>query len=169
MTDPLILTLALDDEARAFFERERRRLFPPERNMIPAHLSLFHKLPGEEIAGISDRLSEMAGRTAPLPLDVTGVMFFGRGSAYRVEGADEVRAELAEGWRHWLTPQDRQGFRGHVTVQNKVTGAEAKRTHAALQKGFAPFPATGIGLDLWHYRGGPWEAAGHFPFQGAST
>ncbi|QPH53558.1 2'-5' RNA ligase family protein [Pontivivens ytuae] len=169
MTDPLILTLALDEEAQGFFERERRRLFPPERNMIPAHLSLFHKLPGEEIATVSDRLSNVADRTSPLPLDVTGVMFLGRGSAYRVEGADEVRNELAAGWQNWLTPQDRQGFRCHVTVQNKVTGAEAKRTFTALQESFAPFSATGIGFDLWHYRGGPWEAAGHFPFQGAPT
>ena len=64
--------------------------------------------------------------------------------------------DLRARWEPWLTRQDRQPFRPHVTVQNKVTPAEARRTLAGLAAGFAPFEAVGTGLALWAYRGGPW-------------
>ncbi|HZB50151.1 MAG TPA: 2'-5' RNA ligase family protein, partial [Mycobacteriales bacterium] len=66
------------------------------------------------------------------------------------------RARLAKAFEPYLTAQDRQGWRPHVTVQNKVTPAEARRTLAGLAAGFAPFEAVGTGLALWAYRGGPW-------------
>ena len=47
-TDPLILTLALDDLSFARFDALRREHFPPTLNRIPAHVTLFHHLPGEE-------------------------------------------------------------------------------------------------------------------------
>jgi len=39
-------------------------------------------------------------------------------------------------------------------------------TLARLEAGFAPFPMAGEGLLLWRYRGGPWERAGRFDFEG---
>ena len=57
-----------------------------------------------------------------------------------------------------------QGFRPHVTIQNKVQ--RSKSVYAALATGFAPFLGTGIGLLLWHYRGGPWQPAAAAPFGG---
>ena len=44
---PLIVTLTLDAPARERFDALRRRHFPPERNHLAAHLTLFHALPGE--------------------------------------------------------------------------------------------------------------------------
>ena len=38
-----------------------------------------------------------------------------------------------------LTAQDRQGFRAHVTIQNKVTPEVARSTLAALSAVFTPF------------------------------
>ena len=58
---PLILTLRFDGEAFARLDDLRRAHFPPERNQIPAHLTLFHALPGEALeevgllAGVGDR------------------------------------------------------------------------------------------------------------------
>src|ERR1700712_5017184 len=43
---PLILTLALHGEDQARFDRLRIAHFPPERNLIPAHITMFHHLPG---------------------------------------------------------------------------------------------------------------------------
>jgi len=166
MTAPLILTLGFDAESFAFLDRMRRRHFPPERNFIPAHLTLFHHLPGEQENEIAATLTGLAARTAPFPLSVSGLCFLGRGMAYEIDASALValRKELASLWREWLTPQDRQGFRPHVPIQNKVPADAAKAGFAALRADFRPFTATGTGLLLWRYRGGPWEAAGSFPF-----
>ncbi|WP_152045601.1 2'-5' RNA ligase family protein [Aureimonas psammosilenae] len=163
---PLILTLGFDERSFAFFDEARRRYFPPERNHIPAHLTLFHHLPGEDLADIAATLREVTVQMAALPLRVSGLVFLGYGSAYRLESPEltQVRKDLAARWAGRLTPQDAAGFRPHVTVQNKAPSREAKQLFAELQAGFQPFEATGTGLLLWHYRGGPWEAAGEFPF-----
>jgi len=73
---------------------------------------------------------------------------------------------LASRWKEWLTPQDMQGFRPHVTVQNKVDPAQARALHSHLAQDFLPLPVTGEGLDLHRYRGGPWEAVRFFVFGG---
>ena len=163
---PLILTLELDPDAQAFFDDLRARHFPPERNHLAAHLTLFHHLPGADIARIEEDLRAVGGREAALSLAVTGLRPLGRGVAFVLESEPltALRADLAARWRGWLTPQDRQPFRPHVTVQNKVDPAEARALLAALRAGFAPFAAESRALALWHYRGGPWEAAGRFPF-----
>lgn len=164
---PLILTLALDPATFARLDAERRSHFPPERNLIPAHLTLFHALPGEALAEVAARLEEVVAATPPLPLRLSGLRSLGRGVAYEVEGPAllRLRAALAAGWAAWLAPQDRQGWRPHVTVQNKVSPEAARATLESLRAGFAPWDARGEALLLWHYRGGPWEAAGEFAFQ----
>jgi 2'-5' RNA ligase len=93
-------------------------------------------------------------------------MPLGRGVAIRLEAPEvgRLRAALSREWDDWLRPQDRQPWRPHVTVQNKVSPAEARDTLARLSAGFALREARAEGLLLWHYRGGPWEAAGRFPF-----
>lgn len=45
---PLIVTLALDEQAQARFDALRSRHFPPDRNVLDAHVTLFHALPGEQ-------------------------------------------------------------------------------------------------------------------------
>lgn len=168
MTDlaPLILTLRFDDESFRHFDGMRRRHFPKARNQIPAHLTLFHHLPGEAQAEIAEVLCQTAARTPALSLAVTGLRFLGYGSAYIVESAPlaALRAALAETWRDGLTPQDAQAFRPHVTIQNKAPAPAAKALFAELDTAFRPFEAKATGLLLWHYRGGPWEAAGTFDF-----
>lgn len=167
---PLIVTLGLDAASFAVFDAARRRHFPPARNHLPAHLTLFHHLPGASRGTIAETLGAIAARTRPFPLAVAGLRFLGQGSAYAIDSASllALRAELASAWTGWLTPQDRQPFKPHVTIQNKAPAAEARALHAALSAAFRPFEATAEGLLLWHYRGGPWEAAGAFPFAGTS-
>lgn len=76
-----------------------------------------------------------------------------------------VRAALTRRWWPWLTAQDRQKFRAHVTVQNKVAPEQARALHAALHADFAPLAATGEVLRLWRYLGGPWEPIAAYPFE----
>ena len=74
-----------------------------------------------------------------------------------------MREALAADWRDRLTAQDRQGYRPHVTIQNKVTPAEARTTQERLLD-VLPIAGELQGLRLWHYRGGPWDEAGRFAF-----
>jgi 2'-5' RNA ligase len=167
---PLIVTLALDAESQARLEAERREFFPVHRNQIPAHVSLFHALPGEEEAAVRGLLEQVASRTARFPVQVDSLMQLGRGVAYRLrsDALHALHTELRQAWLSWLTPQDRQGFRPHVVVQNKVSPADAKALYARLSAGFVPWQGTAAGILLWRYEGGPWTAAGSFGFKPGS-
>ena len=158
--DPLILTAAFDAVSAHVFQDLRDRYFPPRLNIVPAHLSLFHHLPGEQQADILDVLRAEGG--AALPYTAGSLRSLGRGVAVEIlcPGLVAVRKVLATRWAAWLTPQDRQGFRAHVTVQNKVSPAEARATMERLSGNFVGLAGAVVGLDLWHYRGGPWERAG---------
>ncbi|RBY85350.1 2'-5' RNA ligase family protein [Blastococcus sp. TF02A-26] len=166
MTRPLIVTLLLDEEAQQRFDRLREAHFPPERNHLAAHVTLFHALPGEELATVDADLAAAADRP-PFPVQVTGVRSLGRGVAYTLASAElaELRAGLAAAWAPWLTPQDRQRHAPHVTVQNKVDPAVARALHADLSAGFVPEVVPARGLGLWRYLGGPWEPVAEHPFR----
>jgi hypothetical protein len=76
-----------------------------------------------------------------------------------------LHRELQTTWQPALTPQDQQKLRPHVTVQNKVDPQAARALYEQLKADFVPFEATGTGLQLWAYRGGPWEAIQTFDFR----
>lgn len=165
---PLILTLALDPVSQAYFNDLRQQHFPPAINYLAAHLTLFHHLPGAELAAVRARLQAVAQATAPLPLRVAGLRSLGRGVAFNLEN-DELRTlhrQLQADFAPYLTPQDQQKRQPHITIQNKADPAAARQLLAELQAGFAPFEAVGTGLHLWAYRGGPWESLAEFPFGG---
>lgn len=159
---PLLLTLSLAEPAQGLFQELRDRHFPPDRNVVPAHVSLFHALPGEERGEIETRLArlEQEGLAVQPLVRVTAPYPLGRGVGFRLDSPDlgRIRAALAHDWAPWLTPQDRQGYRPHVTVQNKVEPVLAKALLARLSAGFVPFETRGVALRLWRYLGGPWEA-----------
>jgi len=163
---PLILTLQFDESSFAFFNEQRQRYFPPERNFIPAHLTLFHHLPGEHLSTIRQDIEACASSRKPFSIEVTGLRSLGRGVAYTLASPDlrELRGCLALRWNKWLKPQDRQNHSPHVTVQNKVDPTQARALLEDLTVGFRPFQATGVALDLWWYRGGPWELVETFAF-----
>ena len=168
---PLILTLALTADDQARFDRLRAQHFPPGRNLVPAHVTLFHHLPGEEMDGVLSTLHRACRDQPPFVVSATGLRSLGRGVAYTLHAPDlaRLRATLAAAWLGWLTPQDRQGYRPHVTVQNKATPEQARTLLDTLRAGFAPFGFLAVGLLLWRYLGGPWEQAASVPFAGAAT
>ena len=102
-----------------------------------------------------------------MKLVVKEVRLLGEGVAYRLESSllQQLHRQLQKQWRTYLTPQDQQKLWPHVTVQNKVSPDEAKRLHVRLSEDFAPFEATGAGLHLWEYHGGPWESKQQFRFR----
>ena len=152
------MTLLLDPAAQDRFDAARRELFPAGRTQVGAHVTLFHALPGEWRAAADADLAEIADRPA-FDVLVSGVLPLGRGAAYRLESGEltAVQVALRSRWEAGLTPQDRQPYRPHVTVQNKVTPEEARRTVTALRAAFTPHRVRAAGLALWRYAGGPWE------------
>jgi 2'-5' RNA ligase len=162
----LILTLQFDEAGFAIFEAARRSHFPPERNFIPAHLTLFHHLPGKQHGAISAALASCASGHRPFRVAVKGLRFLGNGMAYAIESPllSALRGDFARRWAADLTPQDSQGFRPHVTIQNKVAAPVARALFDQLSASFEPFEVVAMGLLLWRYRGGPWERSGEFAF-----
>lgn len=163
--DPLVVTLLLADEAQGWFDALRAAHFPSDRNHLAAHVTLFHALPAEQESAVAGQLLD-AARRLPFDVAVTGLRFLGRGVAYALASPElaGLRADLAAAWQPWLTPQDRQPFRPHVTVQNKVDPAVARALHARLAADFMPRTVGGTGIALWRYLGGPWQFVARFPF-----
>lgn len=155
--DPFVVTLALPDDVQADLDGLRHRWFPAGRTQIGAHLTLFHAVPADIEGRVRADLAEAAA-AGPVALRFTEVMSLGRGAAYAVDSPDLVRrhADLQDGWAGHLSRQDQQRLRAHVTLQNKVEPAVARRTVEALRAGFTPFEVEAPGFDLWRYEGGPW-------------
>lgn len=161
-----VVTLAFDPVLQDRLERERRQHFPPERNIVPAHVSLFHHLPAEAGPEMRAILATACAGFAPMPATVTGVMSLGKGTAYRMQIDGRLHAMLASAWHGMLRAQDRQAWRPHVTIQNKVTADAARSLHAGLSAGFMPFGGHAVAVRIWHYLGGPWELVEEFGLVG---
>ena len=161
-TEPLILTLQMDERSQDWFDRLRELHFPPERNYLRAP----HALP--QAAGSPGSLptcnwSPGPGATYPYR-DGYSQPRPGRGLRALVAGTGGTAAGVAKNWEPWLGAQDRQGFKPHVTVQNKVSPERARALHERLLVTFSPLKVGGVGLSPWRYLGGPWESIGADPF-----
>jgi hypothetical protein len=106
----------------------------------------------------------MTVSSASMAVSIDGLRSLGGGVAYRATcpALSLLREGLAQVWSRWLSAQDRQGFRAHVTIQNKVLPAAASALLKTLEADFVPREGRVVALALWHYRGGPWEAAARF-------
>ena len=153
--NPLILTLRLDAESQAFFDGQRRLYFPPERNVLAAHLTLFHQLPDDSAAPAY--LESLL--ITPFEMEVTDLMHLGAGVAYELRSAEllQLHGKISKHFQPALIPQDRQRFKPHVVIQNKVTPEDSKRLLNELKNNFRRFAVSAAGLDLWEYMGGPWR------------
>lgn len=162
-----IVTLAIEPEMQKWFDEQRRMHFPPALNHIPAHITLFHRLPGD--AATAHVLREAAVGQPPFRMVVDGVGSMGRGVLYSLASSELMRlhGELAAKFRTYLTPQDKQPLRPHVVVQNKVEPHEAKILLAHLQAEFVPREVQATGLGWWEYLGGPWRLLDSFAFAGS--
>ena len=164
---PIIVTALMGDADFAWADGLRRAHFPPERNMILAHVTLFHHLPPSSLPELSQRLKQACAGPPPAAR-LTDVMFLGRGVAFRIESAElmAIRDGLADAFEDLLTPQDRQRPRLHITIQNKVAPDVARALADQLRADFQPRPLKIAGLAAWRYLGGPWELAMRASFRG---
>ena len=164
---PIIVTATLGDADFAWADGLRRAHYPPERNRVPAHLTLFRHLMPSLADELHDRL-KAATRGVPAPVAaVAAVSNLGQGVALRIwcEGLEAIRADLADAFTGLLTPQDSAGWRPHITVQSKVPAAQARALYTALSAEIArPRPVRISGLASWRYLGGSWQAIRGYRF-----
>jgi hypothetical protein len=163
----LIVTAELGAEDFGWLNDLRRHHYPPERNQLPAHLTMFHALPPSAEQEVRQLLAGLVARAAPRAF-IAGVMNLGGGAAFRIasDELDDIRAEIADRLTGLLTAQDRAGWSAHVTIQNKVPPREAKALIHALGSQFDMRPIRIAGLGLHRYLGGPWETLRSYSFRG---
>jgi len=164
---PLVVTATVDRDTQDAWDRLRRTWFPPDRLQVGAHITLFHALPGEHLDVVSADCAGLARETSRFVLTVTGVRSLGRGVALAIDspGLMAVHGGLRARWQQWLTPQDRQSLKPHVTVQNKVSATTAAVTFATLRGEITPTTAPVTGLAIWRYLDGPWEPVSQYRFR----
>ena len=164
---PLIITAQLPPELFAWADGLRTAHFPPERNKIRAHVTLFNALP----PSVEDEVRRLLARHSaapPPPAQITAIMPLGGGTAFAIESAalSAIHADLVESFHGVQTAQDGARRKLHVTVQNKVSSAAAKALQVELARDFHPRGFAFGALELHRYRGGPWEEAGCWRFRG---
>jgi len=163
---PFVLTLEMDGESFAALDALRRRYYAPERNLVPAHVTLFYRLPAERSREIKALLNKLAASQRPLDIAAGEPKLLERGVGIFLSSPqlNALRDELAREWWPWLDEQDRAGIRPHVTIQTTDSEVEARKTLQAMRATRLP-RIRGVGLHLWRYRDGPWEHEQLFRFR----
>ncbi|MBW0145234.1 2'-5' RNA ligase family protein [Sphingomicrobium clamense] len=171
MAGALIVTAMLGARDLSRLDGLRREHFPPERNFLKAHLTLFHALPPSLEAEAKALLSQLAAHHRKPDAKLSEVMSLGRGVAFRIRSDDleALRQLIAEHFHGALTAQDNQGWRPHITIQNKVESKVAKALKTELERSFEPRPLEIAGLALHRYMDGPWEPIGRWNFRGRGS
>ncbi|GAA0005927.1 2'-5' RNA ligase family protein [Bradyrhizobium diazoefficiens] len=162
MVRTFILTAELDPASFAWLDGLRREHFPPERNLLPAHLTLFHRLSSAQ----TGRLESIELPAAPVPILFEAPVLLGFGVAVRIRSPelDRLRAAARCAMGGVFSRQDSQAWRSHVTIQNKVTADAARQLHQAFALDFEPRPGSVTGLLVWEYLGGPWRSVRQLTF-----
>jgi len=165
---PLIITAELGAADFAWLDGLRRQHYPPERNRVPAHLTLFRSLPPSAEGEVRRVLGSTCSAPAPAAV-ISGLMDLGGGVALRVrsDALDALREQMADRFHGLLTPQDSGGWVPHVTIQNKAERAAVRELLRTLETAIELRPLSIRGLLLFRYDEGLWEPLGGYRFRGA--
>ncbi len=168
---PIIVTATMGAADQRYFDNLRTAHFPPERNHLAAHITLFHQLPPSSLDELDRLVRIIAADTPPPSAHLREVYSLGQGVAFRIDSPAliAIRDRIADRFAGMLSAQDRGTPRLHITVQNKVAPAAARDLLARLAADFRPRPLEIAGLAAHHYLGGPWEQAFARNFRGART
>jgi hypothetical protein len=166
--EPFIVTAELPPDLLRWADNLRQQHFPPERNHLQAHVTLFHALAPSLREALPTMLARFAADFAPPAADLTGLMNLGRGTALALQSPAmlTIRQAIAEHFHGTLTAQDQHTPRLHVTIQNKVTPEAARDLQIALADQIERRRFAFTGLGLHRYCNPHWEAVGIWPFRG---
>lgn len=164
---PLLITAELPPDVLAWADALRRAHYPPDRNRLRAHVTLFHALPPSVEEELLQVLRDLA-RAAPPAAAITGLMKLDTGTALAVESPRmvELHALIADRMHGLLTRQDAQPLRLHITVQNKVTTEAARALQAALATELTPMSFRFPGFGLYAWEEGLWRPIRTIAFRG---
>lgn len=167
MAGALIVTAEIATPDLAWLDGLRRAHYPPNRNQVRAHLTMFHALPPSAETEVRSTLARLAAERPP-KASIEGLMDLGGGVAFRVASSDlnRIRRELVEDFLGLLSAQDSGGWRPHVTIQNKVPPKAARALKDRLEREFRQRSLSISGLGLHRYLGGPWEKLAAYAFRG---
>lgn len=167
MAGALIVLAEFGKSDFGWLDQLRRRHYPPDRNRVPAHLTLFHALPPSAEAEARTSLARAVRSPSP-KAEISGVMDLDRGVALRIDspGLAELRDQLADEFHGLLTVQDQGRWVPHVTIQNKAETKDARALARALRATFEPRAVTIAGLALVRYLDGDWEPVAAYRFSG---
>jgi hypothetical protein len=157
-----ILTAEMDVDSFAWLDGLRSFHFPPARNVLSAHLTLFHRLSAQQVKCLcATKLPPAA-----IELEFDKVRFLGAGVAINVKSPnlERLRGDIAAAIGGELSRQDGQKWMPHVTVQNKAAPTAAKDLFRSLDSEFASRSGDATGLLVWEYLGGPWKLVRRIPF-----
>ncbi len=157
---PLVLTFVMDDESQARLDLWRKLYFPPERNVLKAHLTIYHQLPGQNISRIDEILRDISHlRLSPFPIAFEELKTRQGFVGVKVASPElmQVKSELDHAFDPFLKAQDRKPYSPHVTVTNLGSPKDAQKVMELLTKEFVPWRGSVRAVSLFHYRGGPWE------------
>ncbi|KHK91923.1 hypothetical protein LK12_09285 [Novosphingobium malaysiense] len=163
----MLITAELPPDILAWTDSLRREHYPPERNRLRAHVTLFHALPPSVEEELVQVLSDLARNPAP-EARIDGIMKLGRGTALAVQSPEMVilHAIIAERMHGLLTDQDSRPLRLHVTIQNKVKREEAQALQAQLGPELRPVSFRFRGFGLYAWEDGLWRPIRLLAFRG---
>lgn len=171
MPAPFIVTAELPGDILAWADGLRRAHYPPERNKLAAHVTLFHSFAPSLREELPRVLARLAGLYARPTAQIDSLMPLGTGTALAIRspGMLAIREHVAELLHGALTAQDDHAPRLHITVQNKVTPKAAKALQRVLAATLEPrsFAFTALGLHL--YRETHWDSVGCWKFRGKQS
>lgn len=169
LNKPIIMTALMGASDFAWADGLRRKHYPPEQNIVPAHVTLFHHLPPQALSEIKQAVAQICREYQPPAASLQKLIHLGSGVAYQIHAPQllELRMELADMFHGLLVAQDQQRPRLHVTIQNKVSAKQAKQLFDLLNEDFEPRPFAIRGLALQYYLDGPWQSISEWPFRGS--
>jgi hypothetical protein len=135
---PLILTLTLDKASHQFLTGLRSKYFPPHRNFLSAHVTLFHAISPQRIQELDGYLNDICKEQKGWEVFIGEPKKMGKGGVMvsvreRPSGTIEaIREELVSNLKRntqrdqeKLTDQDQRRMgKPHVTVLNKAESEE---------------------------------------------
>lgn len=160
-----VLTLHTDAAHHAEITALRAHYFPTQFNKLPAHLALFHVLPGSHLKTIESDIFATCQRHQPFSISTREPFLLFRGVGLHVEAAPamDIHTSLREKRAGILRKTDRN-FRSHYTIQNKVGARESRETMRELQQRLKGGTGEVDGLALWRSSWGCWLHTKDFLF-----
>jgi hypothetical protein len=167
---PHIVLALLPDAVQARLDGLRRAHYPPERNRVPAHCTLFHAVPGMVAAELAAKLATLTAQTPPPRVRIDRIIDLDGGTALGLASPDllNLRETLAHHFHGLLSGGDALPPRFHVTVQNKVDRRAAHSLQADLAASWHAIDTTIPAIAVHRVVDGLWQPAGLWAFRGAN-